>query len=185
MMDAPALLTLVLLGTVSAASAARAGATLPLTLLLPPLTVLAATLLTPPAGLLAAAAVTVLSVTLTFTRGPVGAITSRDGLLIVFTLFAGLVLYAPLAGGIPATAYAVIIGLCAGCLAATHALNPLPELAVLGANGWRATLALLTLLTFAIGASFTEWLGVSAAAALLFTTAALWIARPSPPGSAP
>ena len=60
------LITLVLLGAVSAASASRIGGTLPFTLLLPPAAVLSVTFLSHPAGLLVAAALTVLAFTLAF-----------------------------------------------------------------------------------------------------------------------
>lgn len=184
-MDTLVLVAFVLLGAINAASASRIGGTLPFTLLLPPAAVLSVTLLSHPAGLLIAAALTVLACTFAFSpRATALPITSRDALLITLTLFIGLIGYATLQGGVPAPAYAMIIGLTAGCLGAVHALNPAPELALFGRHGWYTALALFTLLTFAIGATFTEWLGLLSAATLLLITFGLRAlqARQSPPG---
>lgn len=184
-MDTLVLVAFVLLGAINAASATRIGGTLPFTLLLPPAAVLSVTLLSHPAGLLIAAALTVLACTFALApRANALPITSRDALLITLTLFIGLIGYATLQGGVPAPAYAMIIGLTAGCLGAVHALNPAPELALFGRNGWHTALALFTLLTFAIGATFTEWLGLLSAATLLLITFSLraFQARRPPPG---
>ncbi|MDK2014049.1 MULTISPECIES: hypothetical protein [unclassified Deinococcus] len=188
--DTLVLTTLVLMGAISAASATRIGGTLPFTLLLPPVAVVSVTVLPHPAGLLIAAALTVLTFTLAFAPRPQSAplaapITSHHAFAIALALFFVSIAFAAVQRGIPAPAYAIIIGLTAGCLGAAHTLNPTPELAPYGQTGWRVMLALITLLTFAIGATFTEWIGFLSAATLLLITVCLQAYLKSSPLGSP
>jgi hypothetical protein len=97
------------------------------------------------------------------------ALTQEHGLILAFLILCAVVLIALATGGVPGPVYAALVGGASGILASTQARGA--ALPGLPPHPWasRSILAVCVLLSFTLGASLTEWVGLLCAGLCVLT----------------